>query len=243
MRSILTLALLSTLALGCATAGPTRTATMHDSENAASLEAFIRGGMDAMAKGDMTFWSKNACPQAVVWDTDPTGAAYAVSSKAEIDAMMAHYQQMLSSGQMQMTTTTKSVKCRTTSLSGHCLVEFEQSVTQGGQTMGPFKLRGTVIAERNGDGWIWTHWHGSFAPGSAKAPAAAEAAPPTAPALEAAPPTPAPVAAPAAPAAAAPAPAAPAATPAPVAAPAALAAPAAPAAPAKPAPAAAPAKK
>jgi hypothetical protein len=236
MRSILTLALLGTFALGCATAGQTRTATMHDAENGASLELFVRGGMDAMAKGDMTFWSKNACPQAVVWDTDPSGAAVVANGKAEIDAMMAQYQQMLSGGQMQMTTTTKSVKCRATSLSGHCLVEFAQSMTHGGQTMGPFQFRGTLIAERNGDGWIWTHWHGSFAPGSAKAPA--EAAPPAAAAPAAAPPAPAPapIAAPAAPAAATPAPSAPAPTAAPAPAPAA-------AAPATPAPAAAPAKK
>jgi hypothetical protein len=122
------------------------------------------------------------------------------------------------------------VQCRSTSLSGFCLVEFEQSVTQAGKTMGPFKFRGTLVAERNGEGWIWTHWHGSLAPKSVKAPAeaeATEAAPaPEAPAAteppaESAAPTtaPAPAAgapttAPAAPAATTPAPAAPAAPPA-----------------------------
>jgi hypothetical protein len=35
-------------------------------------------------------------------------------------------------------------------------------MTAGGQTMGPFKFRGTFVARRVADEWRWTHWHGSF---------------------------------------------------------------------------------
>jgi hypothetical protein len=232
---------------GCATAGQQRQATMHDPENRASLEAFVRTGMDELSKGNMLWWGKTACPQAVMWDGDPTGNTTAARGKAEIDAALAEAQKMINAS-TQFATTTTNVDCRTTSLSGHCLVEFEQSVTQGGKTMGPFKFRGTLIAERNGEGWIWSHWHGSLAPGSAKVSpeqAAAMAAPAPAAAAPAAPATPAAPAAPAAPPAApAAAPAAPAAAPAaaPSAAPAApAAAPTAPAA--GPAAPAAPVKK
>lgn len=196
MRSMLLSLAPCLLALGCATAGQQHTATMHDPEANASLEAFVRTGMDELSKGNIAWWGKTACPQAVMWDADPTGAATTARGKAAIDAALGEAQKMMSSG-MQLSTTTTAVQCRTTSLSGHCMVEFDQSVTQDGKTMGPFKFRGTLIAERNGEGWIWTHWHGSLAPGSTKAPSGEEAAPPV-PAAEPAPtPAPAPTTAPA----------------------------------------------
>ena len=52
--------------------------------------------------------------------------------------------------------------CRVDAGPGYCLIEFEQTLTVGGQVVGPMKFRATdVIAQPNGRGWIWTHWHAS----------------------------------------------------------------------------------
>ncbi|MCI0340862.1 MAG: nuclear transport factor 2 family protein [Planctomycetales bacterium] len=45
---------------------------------------------------------------------------------------------------------------------GFCVAEFDQAITVGGQEMGPFKYRGTLVARKVGDEWKWTHWHGSL---------------------------------------------------------------------------------
>jgi hypothetical protein len=81
-----------------------------------------------------------------------------------------------------------------------CTAEFDQSMTANGQTMGPFKMRATLVAERHNDHWIWVHWHGSMRENPQVAQAAAPAAPADAtpvPAPAAAPPAAAPASTPA----------------------------------------------
>src|SRR6185369_696725 len=66
--------------------------------------------------------------------------------------------------------------CSATTNVGYCVVEFDQTISAGGQTMGPFKFRATVVARKVGDEWRWTHWHGSFREMPAPAPAASATA-------------------------------------------------------------------
>ena len=163
---------------GCATAGSS--VKLHDPEATQSLEAFMREGFEHMNQGDFAYWKRTACPDAVLWDMDENGQPIAKKGKAEVDAMIDGYQKMLDSG-TKMASTINSIECRSSSVSGHCMVEFDQSMTMpDGKTMGPMKFRGTGIAEKLGSGkWIWSHWHASMRempamPAAAAAPAPAK---------------------------------------------------------------------
>jgi ketosteroid isomerase-like protein len=63
---------------------------------------------------------------------------------------------------LKFKTTIAKNDCSATATMGYCVVEFDQTITAGGQSMGPFKLRATLISRKVGDDWRWTHWHGSF---------------------------------------------------------------------------------
>ena len=52
--------------------------------------------------------------------------------------------------------------CYAVAVMGYCAVEFDQTFTSGGQTMGPMKFRGTTVARKVDGAWKWEHWHGSF---------------------------------------------------------------------------------
>jgi hypothetical protein len=52
--------------------------------------------------------------------------------------------------------------CSATTAVGYCVVEFDQTITMGNQTMGPFKYRGTLVARKVDGVWRVSHWHGSF---------------------------------------------------------------------------------
>lgn len=175
MRTLISI-VISLAAVGCATTS--QNTKLHDPDMGASLEAFVRGGFDAMNKSDMSYWKNSACPEAVMWDLDEKGAPMAARGKAELDAAMDGFQKMMDGGATIASTVTR-VDCRSSSLSGHCMVEFDQTFTVNGQAMGPMKFRGTAIGERVGDKWIWSHWHASLReapPAAAAAPAAAPAA-------------------------------------------------------------------
>jgi ketosteroid isomerase-like protein len=167
---------------GCATAGSS--VKLHDPEVTLSLEAFVREGFDHLAKNDIAWWKSNACPEAVVFDTGDQGQPVKAKGKVEIDAMLDGYQKMMDSG-VNMTTTLNNIACRSSSVSGHCVVEFDQSMTTpDGKTMS-MKLRGTAVAEKLGSGkWIWSHWHASPRE-MPTAPDAVAAAAPAAPAAAA----------------------------------------------------------
>lgn len=180
MRTMMRMTALLVMATGCATAGST--VKLHDPEVTQSLEAFMREGFDQMSKSNIAWWKQSACPKAVVYDIGDQGQPVKATGKAEIDALLDGYQKGMTNG-AKVTTTLNSIECRSSSVSGHCLVEFDQSMTTpDGKTMGPFKLRGTGVAEKLDSGkWIWSHWHSSYrempsAPDAAEAAAAAPAA-------------------------------------------------------------------
>lgn len=184
MRTTMMMAAVLMVMTGCATAGSS--VKLHDPAATQEIEQFMRDGFDAMNKNDIAYWQRTACPEAVMWDMDENGKAIAAKGKAEVDAVLGGYQKMLDSG-MKMSTTVTSIECRSSSVSGHCMVEFDQSMTTpDGKTMGPMKFRGTGVAEKLDSGkWIWSHWHASMR----EMPAAPEAAAPAAAGPAAAAPT------------------------------------------------------
>lgn len=187
------------LATACATTGQNAPAASAPDlvSVKASLEAYVNDANSHMAQGDFAYLKASACPQTVVaWDTDENGAPVVADGKAAVDAMLDKYTAMARTPGMEIKSTFGAPRCEAFSDSGYCLIEMDQTITQNGTTMGPFKIRGTLIAKMFKDRWIWTHWHASLR----------EAAPPAPPALPAAVPAaaPAPAAVPAAAAPAAP---------------------------------------
>jgi hypothetical protein len=61
--------------------------------------------------------------------------------------------------------------CSATAAMGYCVIEFDQVISAGGQTMGPFKFRATAVYRKVGSDWRWTHWHGSIREAPPPAPA------------------------------------------------------------------------
>jgi hypothetical protein len=198
-----TFAILCIAALaGCATTGQNAPgASEPDPGLQASLEAYVNDANSHIAQGDFAYLKASACPDVVMWDTDENGNPMEAVGQAAVGAVLDRYTALAHTPGVTMTTTFGPIKCETYADAGFCMVPMDQTMTQNGQTMGPFKVRGTLIAKQYKGRWIWTHWHASMREAPAAPPPASPAA---APAAAPAPTTPAPAAiapAPAAPAA------------------------------------------
>ena len=68
--------------------------TMPSSEEAQSLDAYVRDMFDHIGHGDFAAMKECACPEAVVFDTDEHGAPVVARGKAEVDRMLDHYQDL-----------------------------------------------------------------------------------------------------------------------------------------------------
>ncbi len=159
------IALLAVLLVGCggaeAVTGLAAETTYQD-ESEQSIEQFARGMMENIQNGNFAELKATACPEAVMYDFDENNNPIALRGSRQIGEFFDHIQQMVQSSGMTMQTTIGDVTCRGVHDEGWCTIEFDQSITVGGQTVGPAQFRGTLIAARHAGRWIWTHWHGSF---------------------------------------------------------------------------------
>jgi ketosteroid isomerase-like protein len=151
--------------------------TLVGPEAAASLEAFVRDVFDHFGKGDFAYMKNSMCEQAIVFDLDENGTPIAKRGKAEVDAMIDHYQQLMSTPGAGTSATLQRIDCRADG-SAFCTVELDQTFSMGGETVGPLKFRATIVAKQHAGKWIWTHWHASFRENPAVSAMAAAAAPP-----------------------------------------------------------------
>lgn len=146
--------------------------------NAAELRAKLDEVFRSIDEGtaDTTLMSW-ADPEAVVFDFDENNQPVTRRGTTEIQEFLAGLTKAVKEGGMKITTSVVSADCKSTVVAGFCTTEFDQTFTKDGQTMGPFKFRGTLVARKMPDGWKWLHWHGSFREIPPPAPAAAAAAP------------------------------------------------------------------
>lgn len=132
---------------------PAATASL-EAEPEAMLKDIDAGNFDAMiAKMDSG---------SVAFDYDEKNNPVRIEGAENIRKFFDGYGKMMKEQQMKLTSTPVSKHCQATASMGYCALEFDQSMTANGQTMGPFKFRGTLVARRDGAGWKWVHWHGSF---------------------------------------------------------------------------------
>jgi hypothetical protein len=143
MRIATTMALLIA-ASGCG--GGMSMVAEYDADAEASLEAYARANMDAAGSGNFAALHTTA-DEAVMYDMGEHGEPIAADG---------------ATGGATSEATTTRVDCHATTNHGWCAVEFEVSMTANGQAMGPFRMRATMVARRNGDAWVWTHWHASM---------------------------------------------------------------------------------
>jgi ketosteroid isomerase-like protein len=165
-------------------AEPPKPTAESDSTNAAELrtklDELFRSIDEGTADTTMMSW---ADPEAVVFDFDENNNPVAKRGTAEIQEFLASLTKSVKEGGLKIATNVVSADCKSTVVAGFCTTEFDQTFTKDGQTMGPFKFRGTLVARKMPDGWKWLHWHGSFrempppaAPQASAAPGATPAA-------------------------------------------------------------------
>lgn len=160
---------------GCASGTPQQS-TMPTKEHSQSLEVFTRDIFAHMDQGDFEYIKRTACPDAVMFDLDDKGAPVAAWGKEAVLLTLDGYAKMAQAG-TKVQSQIQRIQCEANAGVGFCAVEFDQTITANGQTMGPMKLRGTMTGMIYKDHWIWTSWHGSMRepPAAASAPAAAPA--------------------------------------------------------------------
>jgi ketosteroid isomerase-like protein len=158
----------------CATTGTSLTAR-YDRAAEAALEAKTRSMFTGMERGDLSEMRiEGDDTEGTIFDTDSENHPISAYGAADWNHYFDQYVQMFRSGG-RVHTDVDRIDCHATTNHGYCTTEFRQTFTMNGQSMGPFRYRGTLVARRDGDRWIATHWHGSVGevpPAPAPAPAA-----------------------------------------------------------------------
>ena len=149
------------LLVGCATTAPTTAEYDRDAESSfrAKLDQMFRD-LSAMKFDCMRIPAD--VPEAVVFDFDEQNKPMSAYSPAEWNKIVDGYIAAAAQQGMKMETKVGRVEVHATSSFGFATAEFDQTFTMGDQKMGPLKFRGTMVAKRRGNEWVWVHWHGSF---------------------------------------------------------------------------------
>jgi hypothetical protein len=100
-------------------------------------------------------------PELVVYDYTPDDQPFTARGPDEYGRLVDMFTFVAGSG-TKMETVVQRIDCHATSSFGYCLIEYDQRFMSGGSTMGPYRMRGTLVARRKGDDWIVTHSHVSF---------------------------------------------------------------------------------
>lgn len=134
---------------------------LFDTEASAGLEAYMRAGFQAADSGNFSFWQA-ARDDVVLFDIDSDNNPVAMYGQEAWNGYLQRLDEMLGTTGGSVATTINQVSCHSTASIGYCTLEFDQTFTMNGETMGPVHCRGTAIAAREGEGWSVLHWHGSF---------------------------------------------------------------------------------
>jgi hypothetical protein len=149
---------LATSALACGGGASSRWDARAASSLRAEPEALLRD-IDAGNAADML---ARMDEDSVVLDFDENNHPVRYEGRAKVAEYFGGLEKAVKSGSVHFKSKIARSDCMATAAVGYCVVEFDQMVTAGEQTTGPFKFRGTLVARRVGEDWKWTHWHGSF---------------------------------------------------------------------------------
>lgn len=166
---------------GCAsTCPPAATATtpaavQWDEGANAELVATVERMNDAWSKGDVEAVRALLAEESFVrsFDLDMMNQPIAFQSKAEVMAFAEQVFAEMKKAGATIQFTTKGIDCRGTATFGVCAGQMDATAQMGGKTE-QMSFRLTAALQKDANGWVVTHWHGS----SASAPAAPVAAAP-----------------------------------------------------------------
>jgi ketosteroid isomerase-like protein len=147
------------LAAGCAA----QPSSDWDEQATASLKGEVETLLKSIDSADFAGMAAKMDTDVVVFDFDEKNQPMRASGLGEMKQFMATVESATKSQGLKFASTLKTSVCHATAVIGYCAVEFDQTMTAGGQTQGPFKFRGTLVARKAGGAWRWMHWHGSFA--------------------------------------------------------------------------------
>lgn len=133
-----------------------------DSQAAESLKQVSVKLLQNIDAGDFMAMIAESDSNVVIMDFDENNAPVRADGIGEARAFMTHMTELAKDQGLKFTSTIVRNDAWATATMGYSVVEYDQTLRAGGQTMGPFKFRGTLIARHEGDRWIITHWHGSF---------------------------------------------------------------------------------
>lgn len=179
----LALALCAALAVSCTSrpAEPPPLTADADPANAAELRGKLDEVFRSLDEGTAdTVLMSWADAEAVVFDFDANNNPVTKRGTAEIQEFLGEYAKAVKGGGLKISTTVAGADCKSTKVAGFCTAEFDQTFVVNGQSQGPFKFRGTLVARKMAEGWRWLHWHGSFREMPAPAAAPTSGAPPAA---------------------------------------------------------------
>jgi ketosteroid isomerase-like protein len=163
------------LALGLVGCGGAASA-QWDAQSSAALRAQPEALLHHLDAGNFDALIANLDDDSLVLDLDENNHPVRYQGREEVTRYFRGLEQGAKAQGLKFKSTIVRNDCSATPVVGYCVVEFDQTITAGGSTMGPFKFRGTVVARKVGETWRWSHWHGSFREVPAAAPAPAPAA-------------------------------------------------------------------
>lgn len=156
-----------------------------DPQTAAALRADAEQMLRDVDAGNWDALPSHLAPDASVFDSDEDDRPLQVYGREAVTAYFQRFGRVAKEKRLKFKTTILKEDCRGTATMGFCALEFDQMMTVGDETAGPFKFRGTLVSRKDGDRWLWEHVHGSFrefpAPPVEPPPAASPAAPPASP--------------------------------------------------------------
>ena len=134
-----------------------------DAQATTSLKAEVEWMLKAIDTGDMAGMVARMDADAMVFDIDDKNQPVRAAGLDQVKQYMGRMESATKTQGLHFASTMKANECHASETMGFCAVEFDQTITAGGQAMGPFKFRGTLVARKVGEAWRWVHWHGSFA--------------------------------------------------------------------------------
>ncbi len=143
--------------MGCAVAP-----SGWDLQGAESLKQMSAKVLRDIDSGNFQGMFAEADSNLVVMDFDENNAPMRLDGTAGAAAFIARMTDLTKTQGLKFTSTMVRNEAWATATMGYSIIEYDQTISAGGQAMGPFKFRGTLIARRDGSQWKMTHWHGSF---------------------------------------------------------------------------------
>jgi ketosteroid isomerase-like protein len=164
-----TTTLFTALALGLVACGSA--SSQWDPHAAAALQTQSADLLHNLDAGNFDAMLATIDDESIVLDLDENNQPVRFQGREKVMEYFRHLEAGAKAQGLKFQSTIARNDCSSTPAMGYCVVEFDQRISAGGQTMGPFKFRATAVYRKVGSDWRWSHWHGSLREAPANAPA------------------------------------------------------------------------